>query len=340
MKLKFIAAMVVLLGIALPDLCGGAGQEEGSSARGKYLSGRGIIIPPKDVYPESYIARIDYDYPDPAPAPLGLTVRTGNRQIGSDARREWIHIGLKGRKIPFEQLPPLNLVFVIDASGSMYDANKMSWVQEGLDIFLSRVREQDYAALVAYGEEARVIFQSTRMDSEEKRAGFRAAVEALVPGGGTDMLAGMTAGYQQALTNFREDYTNRVLFLTDGLSERAGVLEMAESYREMGINCSTIGVGASFNTALMVDLAKAGGGSSRFIADREEMEKIFSSELDRMVVAAGRDVSIELRLLNGATLIDTWGYQHRQEAGLVRYSLATLHNGDYETILSGSPPGW
>ena len=64
MKPNIIVAAAVLLSIALPGFCGG-GSEAESSARGEYLASRGIIIPPKDVYPESYIAQIDYDYPDP-----------------------------------------------------------------------------------------------------------------------------------------------------------------------------------------------------------------------------------------------------------------------------------
>ncbi|MBN2551662.1 MAG: VWA domain-containing protein, partial [Spirochaetales bacterium] len=337
MKTNTVAAAVVLLAIALtglPGFCGGEAEAADSSARGEYLASRGIIIPPKDVYPESYIAQIDYDYPDPSPDPVGLTVHTGNRQIGTDARKEWIHIGIKGRKTPFEQLPPLNLVFVIDKSGSMYDAEKIDWVKDGLGIFLSKVREKDYAALVVYDEEARVLFPSTRMDQESKKTRFRELVQELSAGGGTNLLAGMTEGYKQALANFRSDYTNRILILTDGLSDSDGAMEMAESYRQTGINCSTIGVGASFNTALMVELAKAGAGSSRFISDREEMEKIFSSELDRMVVAAGRDLAVELRFSGGATLLDTWGYRHQMQEDVVRYSLPTLHNGDYETILA------
>jgi hypothetical protein len=64
------------------------------------------------------------------------------------------------------------------------------------------------------------------------------------------------------------------------------------------------------------------------------MRKIFSSELDRMVAAAARDVSIELRLKNGASLVNTWGYTYKQENEVIRYSIPTLHNGDYETILA------
>ncbi len=314
----------------------GAGQSESvsSSARGEYLASRGIIIPPKDISDEAYIAQIDYDYPDPVAEAVGLSVLSGNQQLGAQADTEFIHIGLKGRKTEFAELPPLNLVFVVDKSGSMYDADKMAWVQEGLAIFLSKVRERDYVALVAFDDRARVIFPSTRMDDAAKKNRFKQAVDELSTGGGSDLENAISLGYQQALLNFRANYTNRVLLLTDGLAESDGLIEMADSYRKMGINCSTIGVGASFNSALMVNLAKAGGGSSRFISSGEEMEKIFSSELDRMVAAAARDLTVELRLRGGAALVDTWGYENRRENGKVIYTLPTLHNGDYETILA------
>ncbi|MBN2445050.1 MAG: VWA domain-containing protein, partial [Spirochaetales bacterium] len=306
MQSRFFVVVFTFLAITLP--CFGAGESEGSSSdRSEYLAGKGIIVPPKDILPESFIAQIDYNYPDPHPLPVGLTVRTGNRQIGSDSKKELIHIGLKAYKVSFDQLPPLNLVYVIDISGSMYDANKIDWVKEALEIFLSKVREKDYVALVVFNENARVIFESAKMDKEQKRTEFKNAVKALSTSGGSNILAGMTLGYKQVQINFDTGYSNRVILMTDGLAERKDIMEMADTYKKRGINCSTVGMGVSFNSELMVELAKAGGGSSRFIPNRREMTKIFSHELDRMVVSAARDLTIDLRLRNGATLLNTWG---------------------------------
>jgi hypothetical protein len=83
----------------------------------------------------------------------------------------------------------------------------------------------------------------------------------------------------------------------------------------------------------MRELAKSGGGSSRFIADAEEMEKIFGSELDRMVVPTARDLKMELEFLLPVQDIETWGYNHRIDGQKVTFSQATLHHGDYETIV-------
>ncbi len=106
-------------------------------------------------------------------------------------------------------------------------------------------------------------------------------MQAISPGGGTNLVAGLELGYQKVPANFRSEYSNRVLFLTDGRGESTVILEMAMNYKNMGINVSTIGVGTDFDLNLMVDLSKKGGGSSRFISAREEMEETLGSELDR-----------------------------------------------------------
>ncbi|GAH65518.1 unnamed protein product [marine sediment metagenome] len=93
------------------------------------------------------------------------------------------------------------------------------------------------------------------------RLEFKRAVSSIQPGGGTNLIAGLEPGYQQVLANFRTEYTNRVLFLTDGVGESQGILDMAETYKEMGINVSTIGVGTDFDLELMVEISKRGGGS-------------------------------------------------------------------------------
>lgn len=136
------------------------------------------------------------------------------------------------------------------------------------------------------------------------------------------------------MANYRDDYTNRVLFLTDGVGESSGILEMAETYKDMDINVSTIGVGTNFDLNLMVELSKRGGGSSRFISDREEMEETFGSELDRMVVPVARNLQMKLELLQPAEILGTWGYRNNVQGDTIYYSQDTLRHRDYETILA------
>ena len=291
-----------------------------------------MIVPPDEVQIDSYIASIDYRYPQPTGV-LGITMYSGHRQITINGQEEIIQIGIQAGKVDFEELPPMNLAFVIDKSGSMNEANKMEWVKEAFDIFIEKVRSFDFVSLIAFDNEARVLYPSTQMNSITKRMQFRDTVYSILPDGGTNLTAGLQLGYEQVMANFRGDYTNRVLFLTDGVGESTGILKMAESYKQIGVNISTIGVGTNFDLDLMTELAKKGGGSSRFISDREEMEETFGSELDRMVVPSARNLEMLLELPEDVEVLGTWGYNNQIQGSTVTYSQATLHHGDYETIL-------
>lgn len=334
MKRLVMGAVLLSLSIASAWASGQA-EAAGSATRGTYLAAQGIIIPADQVMVDSYVASVDYHYPKPAQG-VGVSIHTGHRQV-APGQDELIHIGVQGPETAFEELAPMNLVFVIDHSGSMAGSNKLEWVKRSFHTFIRSVRKKDFVSLVIFDSSARVVFASTQMDSNGKRANFRAAVDRIVPAGGTDLLAGLKLGYEQAMTNYRKDYTNRILFLTDGNDNADHVrqmLEMARSYRSMGINVSTVGVGTSFDLKLMNDLAMEGGGSSRFISNMKEMNEMFGSELDRMLVPAARDVEMTLDLSPGVDLVGTWGYRNSVEGARVRYTLSTLHHRDYETILA------
>ena len=330
---KGLAVIVLfLLSPMWVAFAGGSSESAATSSHGKYLAGRRIIIPPSDIHIDSQFASVDYRYPKPEPGELGLYLFSGNRQLSVNGQEELVQIGIQAGEVEFENLEPMNLAFVIDKSGSMDGADKMAWVQDAFDVFIERVRDTDFVALVTFDNEARVVFPSTGMN-RENRLRFKDRVHGILPGGGTNLVAGLELGYGQVMANYRSEYTNRVLFLTDGVGESQGILSMAEQFADLGINVSTIGVGSDFDVNLMVELAKAGGGSSRFISDREEMEEIFGSELDRMVVPALNDLALRIQLPRGYEVVETWGYNHQNLGNEARYSLPTLHHRDYETIL-------
>jgi Ca-activated chloride channel family protein len=470
---RALLAGVFFFGVVFSAAGGGAAESAGSATRGRYLAGRGIIVPPEEVYTDSYIASIDYKYPQPE-TDLGVYLYNSSGQMNRRGQEGILQIGLQGKRLAFEGLPPMNLAFVIDTSDSMNEEDKIAWVRESMAVFMNKIRDADSLALVSFNESARVLFESTRMDSPEKRRRFLDAVNALRPRGGTDLEAGLKAGYEQVLANYREGSVNRVLFFSDGTEfsgrlaragaqsgdirvsllwnnrndldihvitprkeeifyghardaaggfldvdmnvqgestkpvenvfwaqgrapqgqyrvfvqnfgyhekerqptafqveikngseysyfegivsgagkdsdtevctfeykgasafkqEKALIYQLAESHRQMGISISTLGVGVGFDLELMRTLAEEGGGSSRFISDREEMRKTFDTEFERMAVDLAREVSMELEFMPGVEIIGTWGYQHRVEGGRIFYRLPALHLGDYETLL-------
>jgi Ca-activated chloride channel family protein len=453
--------------------CAGRAQSAGSATRGRYLAGQGIIIPPEEVYTDSYIASIDYKYPRPD-TDIGVYLYNSSGLMNRRGQEGILQIGLQGKELAFEGLPPMNLAFVIDSSDSMNEEDKIAWVKESAAVFMGKIRNVDSLARVSFNDAAQVLFESTRMDSPEKRRRFLEAVNGIRPRGGTDLEAGLKAGYEQILINYREASVNRVLFFSDGTEfsgrlsqagaqsgdirvsllwnnrndldihvvtprqeeifyghtrdaaggfldvdmnvggettkpvenifwaqgrapqgqyrvfvqnygyheskrgpttfqveikngneysyfegtvsgagrgsntevctfeykgsaalkqEKALIYQLAETYRQMGITISTLGVGVGFDLELMQTLAEEGGGSSRFISDREEMRKTFDTEFERMAVVLAQEVLMELEFMPGIEIIETWGYQHQVEGNRISYRLPALHLGDYETLL-------
>lgn len=338
MKILLVISLLVFL---IPFVARAGAQKEAASVeRAKYLAEEGIIILPEEVYIDSYISYIDYHYPIPD-SEVGVTLYSGYRQISSKGQEEIVQIGIQGGETRFEELPPMNLAFIIDKSSSMRAQNKMNWVQESFDIFIERVRDKDFVSLIFFDDRAKVLFPPTLMNSESKRERLKRKVDNIRPCGGSNLATALNFGYQQVLSNYRDDYVNRVILLTDGIGKVEGILDMAKKYSEMGIHISTIGFGTQFDLKLMRDLANAGGGSTRFISGKEEMEETFRDEFDRMVAPVARDLNMKLEFLQEVEILDTWGYDNRIEGNTIHYFLPTLHNRDYETILVQIriPPG-
>jgi hypothetical protein len=339
---KLTTLIIILLLLSVPFIIMAGGAQEASPEKGEALAGEGIIVPPQEIYIDSYISYIDYNYPKPESG-VGISLYAGHRQISAMGQEEIIQIGIQGRETSFEELPPMNLAFVVDKSESMNDQDKMGWIKDAFDIFMDRVRAEDFISLVVFDDDAEVVFPPTQMRSIDDLIKFKDAVHSIVPGGGDNLEEGLELGYRQVQANFRKRYTNRVLLLSDGteISRDAvsgkkavsRILQTVEEFNKTHLNLSTIGIGANFDLELMTDLAVKGGGSSRFISDREDMEKTFGSDLDRTFVPTARNLTMKLEFLQNVEILETWGYDNRVEGNTVHYFLDTLHHRDYETIL-------
>ncbi|MHC6202516.1 vWA domain-containing protein [Breznakiellaceae bacterium SP9] len=331
------SVLFVVIGLFFPPAMVAAGgqQQAGASAnRGNYLSGMGYIVQPKEIFIDSYIAQVDYDYPLPDRDPINIITAA---DIKGDTA--YLQIGLKARKIAFDALPPLNIAFVIDKSGSMTESDKMDWVKDSFRVFADQVRPQDFISLVVFDTVAEVLIPSARIRNYQDKQAFIQTVNTIRAVGGTNVYDGMQLGYRQVAANFSREYINRVICLTDGEHNSGGmgnadIINLAEKYNKQDINISTIALGASADIPLMVDVATKGGGSSRFISDHDMMVKTFGSELDRLLVPAARMLKMDLALSEGVRLKETWGYENSVSGSTIHYTLDTIHNGDYETIVA------
>ena len=131
---------------------------------------KGRIIPPEEIYEDSYVAAVDFQYLEPEGS-FGVRFFSGNRQVSTEGQDEILIIGIQGRRFTYEDLPVMNQAFVIDKSGSMYQKDKMDWVKESFDVYISKIREKDFVSLVVFDETARVVFPATQMKGEKPAKG-------------------------------------------------------------------------------------------------------------------------------------------------------------------------
>jgi Ca-activated chloride channel family protein len=309
-------------------------QEPDNSDINSYLTEQGYIIPPDEVKIENFITQVDYDYPLPLRDPINVITAADIK--GNTA---YMQIGLRGRKTVFQELPSMNIVFVIDKSGSMLEQNKMDWVKDSLQGFIEQIREQDVVSLIVFDTGAQVLISPTQVKTELDKQQFIKKVNAIQPSGGTNIYEGMRLGYNQALANCGYDYINQVICLTDGVHNSGGrnkmdILRLAERFKKQDIMTSTIALGTSADINLMADTALTGGGTFRFISEHTDMVQSFGADLDRLVIPAAKRIKMELRLGNGIIFKETWGYENRFADNTIYYTLDTIHNGDAETIVA------
>jgi hypothetical protein len=328
--MRTIAALVLAICCAVGSWA--AGEAEASMPRAEYLAERGQIIPYHEVRLDDLIGSYDYSYPDPE-GEFGVYLYTGHRQVSAKGQSEILQVGVQGRRYSFADLPPMNLVAVVDKSGSMREPDKMDWVKESLEVLAASLRDRDYLSLVSFDDQPEVVTPSTRMSEPGARRRFQNAIQGLAAGGESDITAGVAAGFEQAMTHFTPTGTNRVLLLTDGWGGAAGITKLVRQYRSKGIEISVIGYGENFDTRFAEAIYDVGGGSTRFVSDRERMEEIFGSGLARTAVPLARNVQITVILEEGQ-VYQAWGLDPLVQYNLVRFTVPVLHNGDYETAVA------
>lgn len=241
-----------------------------------------------------------------------LPLPTANQAVSLDVRADrggarrgdelWLQVGYATRGEGDRALsPPCAVTLVVDCSGSMQERGKMSQVHAGLRAFVERLRPNDQIAVVAFSKEARVV---TPLRRRGNGRWLQEAITVLQPGGGTNLHAGLMLGIKQLQNGDLGKLSRRVVLLTDGIANE-GVTQPsviatdARNRAERSIDISTIGVGQNLDTALLSQLAKTNRGLFHFVADEQDVAKVFVQEADSLLVPAARNVELQIELPRG-----------------------------------------
>jgi len=268
---------------------------------------------------------------------VAMDTRWGNNEFSRSQREAILQVGFTTAEVNERtDLRPLNLVFVIDKSGSMADSDKMSRVKDGLRTMITRLRPNDIVSIVTFDTTASVLYSARAIGNGD---GLRYAIDCIVPEGGTNIHSGLMLGYAEARKNFRSGATNRVILLTDGIAN-VGVTDPTRIAADSlecngrGIDLSTIGVGLDLNNDLLRTLARSGRGLYHFISDYKDINKVFINEVQSLMSSVAKNVQVRIEYGPGLRLEKIYGYEPRYGSGNVSVTLDNMNNGLTQVIMA------
>ncbi len=281
----------------------------------RFLTG-GQLPPPNAVRIEELVNYFSYDYPQPkGREPFSVNMETA--ECPWQPGHLLLRVGLKGKEIHRAERPPSNLVFLLDVSGSMSDANKLPLLQQALMFLVRELTENDRVSIVTYAGEAGLRLPPTRGDMEGKVVMLK-SIATLSAGGSTNGSAGIELAYEQAGQYFLKEGANRVILATDGdlnvgVTSDSALVELIKSKAAAGTFLTVLGFGeGNLQDAKLEKLADNGNGQYAYIDSVREARKVLVEELSGSTVTIAKDVKIQIEF-NPAQIASyrLLGYENR-----------------------------
>jgi len=253
--------------------------------------------PPKDaVRIEEMVNYFDYDYPQPPnDDPFSINFESG--ECPWNKSHDLVLIGIQGKEIKTENIPPSNLVFLIDVSGSMSAHNKLPLLKQAFKILVGNLRPQDRVAMVVYAGAAGLVLESTSGNYKTRIIG---ALDNLNAGGSTAGGAGIKLAYKIAKQHYIPKGNNRIILATDGdfnvgASSNGEMVRLIEEKRKEGVFLSVLGFGmGNYKDSKMETISNAGNGNYAYIDNILEAQKVFGKEMWGTLYTIAKDVKIQV----------------------------------------------
>ncbi|MEP0545457.1 MAG: von Willebrand factor type A domain-containing protein [Rhodothermales bacterium] len=243
---------------------------------------------------EELVNYFDYDYADPTGEhPFAVVTEVSECPWAPDHRL--VHIGLQGERIDTADLPPSNLVFLMDVSGSMNSPDKLPLLKQAFALLTDNLREQDRVGIVVYAGAAGVVLEPT-----SDRQAILDALGRLEAGGSTAGGEGIKLAYDLARKHFDAEKNNRVILATDGdfnvgASSDAEMMRLIERERQSGVFLSVLGFGTgNLQDSKMETIADHGNGHYAYIDSISEARKVLVNEMGGTLVTIAKDVKLQV----------------------------------------------
>jgi Ca-activated chloride channel homolog len=257
---------------------------------------QGQLPPAGAVRIEELINYFPYAYPDPTTdAPLSVVTELSAAPWNPE--HQLLLVGVQGKRVETAALPPRNLVFLIDVSGSMESPNKLPLLVRSLETLTDTLRESDRVAIVVYAGASGVVLPPT---SGDHKAEIMAALRRLTAGGSTNGGAGIELAYSIAEQLRSPGATTRVVLATDGdfnvgPSNEDALSRLIEQKRDSGVFLSVLGFGmGNYKDSTLELLADRGNGNYAYVDSLAEARKVLVAEGGATLVTLAQDVKLQL----------------------------------------------
>ena len=289
--------------------------DTGSYSNVRRMLRQGVRPPADSVRAEEFINYFDYQHPTPTNRDIPFRVTTELSPAPWNTQRQLLMIGIKGYDVPKATLPPSNLVFLLDTSGSMESPDKLPLLKQAFSMLVPQLRAQDRVSIVVYAGSAGLVLPPTPGDRHEE---ILAALDQLQAGGSTNGGDGIRLAYAMARQSFTKNGVNRVILATDGdfnvgTVNQEALETLVADQRKSGIALTTLGFGqGNYNDSMAERLADVGDGNHAYIDTPQEARKVLVEEMQATLLTIARDVKIQVEF-NPAQVSEyrLIGYQNR-----------------------------
>lgn len=254
-------------------------------------------VPPDAVRIEEMLNYFNFGY-KPPPRDSVFRVESMVSDCPWNPEHQLLFLQVSARKVDFEKIPPSNLVFLIDVSGSMDMPNRLPLLKAAFKLLVNNLRETDTVSIVVYGSTVGIMLPPTSGKEKEK---ITKVIEELSPGGATPGESGIRTAYRVAKAQFIKGGNNRVILATDGDFNVGQASEdeletLITQHQQSGIYLTCLGVGmGNYKDSKLEVLARKGNGNFAYLDDEKEAEKVLVKELTQTLYTVADDAYLEIK---------------------------------------------
>ncbi|MCZ2460904.1 MAG: VWA domain-containing protein [Chitinophagales bacterium] len=254
------------------------------------------MVPPDAVRIEEMLNYFNFDYTPPAAEDI-FNVKTTLTSCPWNQEDQLFFINVSARKLDLDSLPPSNLVFLIDISGSMDMPNRLPLLKSAFHTLVENLRAKDTVSIVVYGGAVGIMLPPTGGMEKEK---ILKAIDKLEPGGSTPGESGIRMAYALARNHFIKGGNNRVILATDGdfnvgSKTEEELEDLITRQRESGVYLTCLGVGmGNYKDSKIQILSRRGNGNFAYLDSYQEAEKVLLTEFTRTLFAVADDVYVNV----------------------------------------------